>query len=589
VDCTFFNLQPNEQKLCKARGSMIVHTAFQTATLCMTALASIRKVPLANSQYREGTLQHAQLVAGGEAALNEALQSHPDVVDDYFPNKEAVEEYERYRESFPPTEDFVIGMLVNPCGTNGTYGRDDDVALGYDCCIERFGQGEYAYRPGTRNRFSNGYSNGIPISPDEPLHNIDLVDEFGNDLDYRYSRRADDILYIDELCVGLRDPHMACIADRFAAARSKMMPPCWDNNQTVDSTLDCYTAAGKRNAHCMQVSYSQNAYIYVCGGDLANDDHCGTYLEIHKENGTPYDDESTTLSDVKITTPVTNGMHTTTLPLTYKGDPSRTLCSYEEIKIQVGSMVRVNDDAPSCCCPPWLSPIRTSKVGAFFCPKRQWSKDGGPFAPTLNSLDEQYIDDQFQQVFPWCPSLNDTEKDAVMCTQERVFTDDGIANSYFVRPCKSLVEVENGGRSSFDLSGVYTDVCPYGDTFEGCGLAPSPREDCHEKDHHFTFKDEIGKVVHVPDNPDGEYGVSFNDGRSAYWFARDEFEFLKPDGNYQVWFVQRNRYEKIIQKKKPFRVIWPRCTFDSVNGRYFPFAQLDNSGHPMVATKDKSS
>jgi len=281
----------------------------------------------------------------------------------------------------------VIGIIVNPCGVNRTYGRDDDIPLGYDCCKERFGQGEYAFRPGTRNRFSNGYSNSIPISPDEPLHNIDLVDEFGSELDYRYSRRADDILFIDESCVRLRDPHMACIADRFAAARSIMMPPCWDNNQTVDSTLDCYTTAGKRKTHCIQVSYSQNAYIYVCGGDFAYDDHCGTYLEIHKANGTPYDDEATILSDVKITSPVTNGMQTTTLPLMYKGVPSRILCSYEEIHIQVGSMVRVNSNAPSCCCPPWLSPIRTSKIGAFFCPKRQWSKDGGPFAPALKSLE----------------------------------------------------------------------------------------------------------------------------------------------------------------------------------------------------------
>ena len=142
------------------------------AIIAIAALALVQLLPLASSQHREGTLQHAESVADGEAALNKALQSHPDVVDEYFPNKQAVEEYERYRESLPPTEDFVIGILVNPCGANGTHGRDDDVALGYDCCINRFGQGEYAFRPGTRNRFSNGYSNGIPISPDEPLHNI---------------------------------------------------------------------------------------------------------------------------------------------------------------------------------------------------------------------------------------------------------------------------------------------------------------------------------------------------------------------------------------------------------------------------------
>mmetsp|Transcript_8051 Transcript_8051/g.17158 ORF Transcript_8051/g.17158 Transcript_8051/m.17158 type:complete len:82 (-) Transcript_8051:108-353(-) len=78
------------------------------------------------------------------------------------------------------------------------------------------------------------------------------------------------------------------------------------------------------------------------------------------------------------------------------------------------------------------------------------------------------------------------------------------------------------------------------------------------------------------------YGVTFNDGRTVYWFEKGELEFLKPPSNYEVWFVQRNRFEKIVQKKKPFKVTWPRCTFDSVNGRYFPYAKLDKDGNPIT-------
>ena len=540
------------------------------------------------SQYKEGTLQYNQTVSRGNDALEQILQNHADVVDDYFPNQEAVQKYERYRISFPPIEDFVISILVNPCGANGTHGRDDDIALGYDCCMERFGQGEYAYRPGTRNRFSDGYANGIPLGPDEPLHNIDLVDEFGNEIDYKYSRRSDDVIFIDESCLGLRDPHLECVADRFAAAKSSIFPPCWDHNQTVDSILDCYTPTGKRRKHCMQVSYSQNAYIFVCGGEFANNDNCGTFLEIHKANGNSYDSEATILSDVKITTPVTNGMYTTTLSLTYKGDPSRILCSYEEINIQAGSMVRVTSAVSSCCCPPWLSPIRASKIGAFFCPKRKQSKDGGPFAPALHSLEEQFADDSFQQTFPWCPlaALEETKDDVLMCTQERLSVEDSLAsdpNRYFMRPCTPLVEVDDDGRySSPDVSGVYDNICPLDEVFGACGMAPSPLGGCHGKDYHFTFESEIGKVVKLPNSKNEKYGVTFNDGRSIYWFAKDELEFLKPNGNYEVWFVQRNRFEKVVQKKKPFKVIWPRCTFDSVNSRYFPFAQLDDDGKPMA-------
>ncbi len=53
---------------------------------------SIRLLPLAGGS-RQQTLE----VADGNAALKKFLQSHPDVVDTYFPYKEDVEEYDRYR------------------------------------------------------------------------------------------------------------------------------------------------------------------------------------------------------------------------------------------------------------------------------------------------------------------------------------------------------------------------------------------------------------------------------------------------------------------------------------------------------------
>lgn len=216
------------------------------------------------------SLQHEQAISIAEAELKVQLTSHPDIVEDYFPNKEEDEEYESYRESPPDSQDYTISLLVNPCGHNSTR-EDDSQALGYDCCMNRFGYGEYAVKPGTRDRFSDGYSNGLPISVDEPLHNIDLVDEYGNELNHKHSRRADDILYIDEACTGLRNPHANCVDDRYAAKRSPMVPPCSDYNHTVDSTLDCFTIEGKRSPNCMQVAYSQESprllvlsYEFVC-------------------------------------------------------------------------------------------------------------------------------------------------------------------------------------------------------------------------------------------------------------------------------------------------------------------------------------
>jgi len=202
------------------------------------------------------SLQNEQAISIAEAELKVQL------VEDYFPNKEEVEECESYRESSPDSQDYRIGLLINPCGYNST--REDNIPLGCDCCINRFGFGEYAIKPGTRNLFSDGYSNGLPISVDEPLHNIDLVDEYGNELNHKHSRRADDILYIDEACTGLRNPHANCVDDRYAAKRSPMVPPCSDYNHTVDSTLDCFSIEGKRSPNCMQVAYSQESPRLYC-------------------------------------------------------------------------------------------------------------------------------------------------------------------------------------------------------------------------------------------------------------------------------------------------------------------------------------
>ena len=50
----------------------------------------------------------------------------------------------------------------------------------------------------------------------------------------------------------------------------------------------------------------------------------------------------------------------------------------------------------------------------------------------------------------------------------------------------------------------------------------------------------------------------------------------------QVWWVQRTRYNFIVQKKKPFKVTNPTCTYDDVRGEYLPYALIVNG--TLVAT-----
>ena len=50
---------------------------------------------------------------------------------------------------------------------------------------------------------------------------------------------------------------------------------------------------------------------------------------------------------------------------------------------------------------------------------------------------------------------------------------------------------------------------------------------------------------------------------------------------YEIWWTLRTKSELIVQKRKGFNVTQPRCTFDIVNNRYFPYGVLDDDGNPL--------
>ena len=101
----------------------------------------------------------------------------------------------------------------------------------------------------------------------------------------------------------------------------------------------------------VQVVYTQNAFIPLCGSAHSDDDHCGVFLEIHIRDGTPYSEENDIISEVKITTPQVSGYMTTNMNVTWQGDDTRVLCSYTEDFVRVGSIVYITPTAPICCCP----------------------------------------------------------------------------------------------------------------------------------------------------------------------------------------------------------------------------------------------
>lgn len=537
----------------------------------------------------------------GENKLSDQITSHPDVVDDYFPDIEFERKYNKYRVSYPDPEDFVIGLLVNPCGVNGTHhNKDSSIPLGYDCCMNHYGRGEYGYK-----KYHDSYHNGqlpmnkleifkrrIPAGVNEPLHNIVLVDEKGGEISYESSRRADDHTMIDESCVGLRDPHLSCIRDRLRAEVSPFIPSCWDHNQTVDSTQSCYTPEGVKKSKCMQVSYAQNSFIHVCGGKLAKDERCGTFIEIHVPNGSPYENEETVIAEKKITSRETSGMTTTTIPLTYKNNNDRVLCSYIETKIRIGSMVRITEDSIQCCCPAQYN--KMTKLGSFFCPL-QSNGESGPFANKIDSVMEHLTRDHQQSTYPSCHALEEN-KDTIICSKEIVSQYKlepemrslvvGKGDLFYTENCHPLNFTSSGRFTSPDLHGEYETICQLGDAFQGCG---GTHTNCIGMDHKFSFRGKMGKVSRLPRKEDDTYGVTFNDGRTEYAFPGHHLELQSLEANYELWFVQRNRFEKILQKKKGFRVVWPRCTYDLANDQYLPFAELDSDGNALKITQNENT
>jgi len=213
----------------------------------------------------------------------------------------------------------------------------------------------------------------IRAQEDEIVENINLVDANGQSKTLLTSRRADDEIVVDEECVAMHNPHPQCLGFRKRAQVSSLMAPCTDNNQTVDSMSSCFTPEGEELPHCMQVAYTQSSFIHICEGEFADNEHCGTFLEIHRTNGSPYDSETTVINSAKLTKREASGMVTTTMSLFYKGEEDKVLCNFKETVLRLGSMVLIKKNAPVCCCPSNYNTLKKVSERAFERAKLFWT------------------------------------------------------------------------------------------------------------------------------------------------------------------------------------------------------------------------
>lgn len=281
----------------------------------------VKHTPRYNQVYKE---RHEQFM--DDYTYNEPLKEeyHPNwnkLNFDYYMyyyNKLLINIY-RYK---PPT-DYYIGLLVDPCRTYNA-----------QCCEGVYGEAEYF-------NIENDYVNFTIVPQAERVCEVRptdsryltresyycLVDENNNTLSKEQSRLADETITFNAECVGYNDPKPYCVGKQYMRKRSTIFPQCWDRNDTVIGTQTCRDPEdNSSHSYCMEIAYKQTGYIVECNNEFKNDPHCGTYIEIHKNNK---ENKYEILSDIKLKGGFHSGYHDSYISLLYKGNTTRVLCKGE--------------------------------------------------------------------------------------------------------------------------------------------------------------------------------------------------------------------------------------------------------------------
>ncbi|CAM9598837.1 unnamed protein product [Scytosiphon promiscuus] len=510
----------------------------------------------AAAQYNPDTPLYEENMGKAEADLIASLEGGEYVEDVFYPERQ-YGDTDTFVFEFPDSSEYTIGIIVDPCKGNS-----------YDCCHRFYGSPEYPMLVEPDETSFRAVEKYLFADTTEILANTIIVDKEGVTVPTANSRFADDEIVIDDNCTALGVPDgLSCVGFRQKQQRSTSVARCTDNNQTVDAGGSCQSITGEVSEHCLALGYSQTAISVICGGEYAEDDHCGTFLELHMGYGNSYADVEDVLSEVRLLTANVTGYTTTTIPTTWMDDSSRILCAFEHVSLLEGTMVLVSEDAPMCCCPRAFS--QKDLLGSLVCPV--YGSLEGPYAASPTTVTEQLAFEEDSQTYPFCPSLEEDEDLLVVSEYSTPW------RRFYTREAASI-KLDNATSTymSEDLAGSYDGSCQY---LPQCGL--STQGTCGGDDREYTFRGQVGKITTAPDDPEDEqYRVTFNDGRTSYGFNQEHLQ-VEQNYNYEVWWVQRTLYNFRVQARKPITVTSPTCTFDSTNGQYYPYAMLDEDGAPI--------
>lgn len=324
-------------------------------------------------------------MADNTQTLVDIISSNPDVNLFFHPDRQyTYADY--YVQDLPNLEYYRNNILIDPCRHNN-----------YNCCMNVFGAAEYPSLKLTPWEQERVYKPLYLASDTDVMVNYNLVYEDGSSISEVARRGADDNSIIDYECIARNNPYTYCIGKNYANERSFQRPACNDNNYSLNALDGCYSNDGVYSERCVQIGFTQDAFIPQCVDDT--DPHCGTFLEIHMRNGSPYHYENQTIASVRIDTRNVSGVYTTTIPLTWMGNSSKVLCSYSESFLRIGSLVYILSTAPRCCCPGPFNP--NTRIGSFFCPLGP--NGDGPYAYHSKTLTEVLLVDTNLLSYPFCP------------------------------------------------------------------------------------------------------------------------------------------------------------------------------------------
>jgi len=246
------------------------------------------------------------------AQLSETLHQHPEVEWPLFIDTD------QYIYNPPAQYQYFLNLIVDPCRGFDPY-----------CCWDKYGVPEYADIVPTNLDRSGAVQTVDETSESIPSANSRLpVQYIVYDSNCRSDAHGNAYRIVETPSNGTnssvstfydyKDPY--CMGNYEAMADKIILPPCWDNNSTVDANLSCLTTNGMSFPNCVAFGYTSTAYIVQCGKSFIESNHCGTFIELH------FPGQNEILSQTRLEGGFTSGYRTSIIPLIFQGDPTKIIC-----------------------------------------------------------------------------------------------------------------------------------------------------------------------------------------------------------------------------------------------------------------------